>query len=88
MSPPNDRTGHSVTRTISLPRSLDRRLVAQAWSEDRSVSSMIRLAVRRYLAGAEASPAEGATPQTCLTDGPSAPFGWGRREGGDDENQV
>jgi len=35
-----------------------------------------------------ASPAEGATPQTCLTDGPSAPFGWGRREGGDDENQV
>ena len=88
MSPCNDRTGHTVTRTISLPRSLDRRLVAQAWSEDRSVSSMIRLAVRRYLAGAEGSAAEGVAPHTCLTNGPSAAFGWGRREGEDDDSQV
>ena len=85
MSPANDRTGHTVTRSISLPRALDRRLVAQAWCEDRSISSVMRRALRRYLASAEAGPAELPSPATRLTAGPSAPFGWGRSDGADDE---
>jgi len=40
----------SITRGISLPSSLNRALEAQACREERSVSSLIRWAVRRYLA--------------------------------------
>lgn len=43
----------SITRGISLPSSLNRALEAQARREERSVSSLIRWAVRRYLAEQE-----------------------------------
>ena len=70
MSPSPDRPGHTVTRSISMPcvlslpkgRPLDLRLVAQAWSEERSVTGVIRLAVRRYLIVAEPEPATGPAP--------------------------
>ena len=62
MSPSHDRPGPSVTRTISLPRSLNLRLVTQAGLEERSVSGVVRMAVRRYLATAEPDHADQPTP--------------------------
>ena len=43
------RAGQMVTRGMSLPRDLNERLVEQARAEDRTISSVIRRALRLYL---------------------------------------
>jgi len=53
MSPSASPQAKMITRGISLLPALNQRLIAQAHREERSVSSLIRRALRDYLARAE-----------------------------------
>ena len=58
----------SLTRGISLPSSLNRQVVAQARREERSVSGLIRYALRRYLAEQAASSGEQRAREEVLNE--------------------
>ena len=47
------KNGRAITRTISLPLSLDKRLVTRAQKEDRPISWIVRRALVQYLDAAK-----------------------------------